>query len=192
MKKIPLKMCPKCSSSQKTRLVVKKRMLEAIEDRNRMKEADDAADFLISVNAEKLVRSVRMWVSWRGDREYRLLLKHGKVYGSGRLGRILRKAVVHRVLLNDLLVGAKTKESRVPPSWQKKNVTVMSLKKKSLLLTCLLVAMEMKNKRMDEDGDGTSSSSSSGKLIQLFGAIIADNDVGFNGDGLEEILCRHV
>ena len=108
-----------------------------------MQEADEAADFVVCVNARKLVRSVCMWVSRKGDAEYRLLLRNGKVYSSKRLGKLLRLAVVHDAMdsvLDAEMKGKQVVAVKVPPSWQGNEDLCLSVRTKLLLLACLLHA----------------------------------------------------
>jgi hypothetical protein len=139
----------KCRQSS---LAAKKRMmLRAAEEHQRMREADEAAEFLVcDKKTRKLVRSVRLWMSFGGDdEEYSLLLKHGKVFGSKMLGKLLKKAIACNVV-DELFCGNSngSEEDVVkrPVAWNTfMGAAQWTLKRKALMLACLLAARMVEN-----------------------------------------------
>ena len=174
-KSVPLFSAKKASATRK------RVMLEALEEQLRLREADEAADFVVSVDAKKVARSVRMWMSLKNnDREYQLLLKRGKVFESRKLGKLLRLAVVHDALDVFCFDDGKKKENvmKKPAAWR--NVLgELELKRKALMLACLLSAAVEREALVDERS----------VFLKMFDAVAEKMEVC---EKMEELLRRRL
>ena len=155
----------------------KRMMLEALEEQSRLRDADEAADFVVSVDAKKVARSVRMWISMKNDgREYQLLLKHGNVFESRKLGKILRLAVLHDALDVVCCDDSKKKVVKKPAAW---NVSgELGLRRKALMLACLLLASEKRALVHERK-----------IFLKMFGAVAGETEVC---EKVEELLRKRL